>query len=586
VSGVECSRHHRGPQQLRRRRGAALLVTVLLCSTAATIALVVLRQATATGRFETYQRSSVSAETEARAAVAAFESRLALDATFYLREVWQEEPARVCAQVGEATVVAQPGAAWPAHCGTSWTYVEPDTPSSVYTFLTPPNRLDDRLQVDVVVRNAGGRAGLGVRYRATDAGRWAVWSAGPLDMSRLAQGGVSTTLAGGVYATGPITLSSAVAVDGTQMVADTMDPTPFVGVRSAAAWWYAGTEDLVVDPPLRPARSTVPLAGSTVWLKAEIDALHRLACIAGPASGAGTLCLMPGVPTLTAADEIVTPPSGPTRASWLLVLNASGPDTVEVYFADKDLDICPPDRDLAAWSSPLLAAGLHPGDIDFWENTGDAVPSGYGCVSATGPGGVTKLGVFTLPSSGLIAVDGDVVVGHCGVGFATEAGACTTWDGDGFSQAMTVTSSLTIAATGDIYLGGPIRVQGTARLGVATPGAVVVPYWARAFGSSLNLETHIVALDVAGSVRFSPAAAPTDPQAGDTAPAVSLTGRLTVASLGEGFTNGGWSTVQVTPADGVPAWLPTPTPGVERAGTIRLLDPEIDALLAGLTPPE
>lgn len=563
VGSHSSSALRRGALYRRRRRGASLLVTVLVSVIAASITLVIVRQGLTVTRNESSQRDADAAVRLTATTKDALEADLADDPRFFLSRTFSAERARRCT-ARTPVVVVQPGNPWDPRCGSTWAYVAATAPGAAVVELTAPTPGEPRLGVRVQATVGDTTAGVVLKYRLAQSGRYMLWSEADLDLDQLAAATAASTISGSVYTRGRLGLPSGttVAVTNAQLAAE----AGFVGTPDDPALrYYAAAPNPAATPPLRDIRSVVPQALSSSALRASVERAAAVGCAgADPAvlgSGLGNqLCLRTGevVRNVAGVDVVV-----PAAAAWLLILGADGNDDhVEVRYAATApayTGACALACNLTALASPEVAAGTHPGAMNHW---------------------TALLGTFPLPVNGVVVTGADTHLGLCGTNPAASpatgflappgTGTCETRT-PGSTDAMGVGRSLTVvvgtaAAPADAYLSGPVRRTGAGRLSVVASGDAIVPYWARPAGTDLALELSALALGLgqgdgvrsavhALPAQLTPSTGPADPNYGRR---LTITG--TVAAPALELALAGFTELALVPDQGLFArptpWLP------------------------------
>jgi hypothetical protein len=471
----------------RARRGATLLVTVLLTTAAASIVLVIVAGVLANTRTEVSRVSADSATQSASAAQAALEAALAADPQVFLHKVLAAEPDRVClAEAGAPTYGddTKPAAdkgdvTWPADCGGVWEYRPATADADTILKLTPPSPANPLLTAEIVGRTGGASAGLFATYRLDGAGRYTLWSQSDLALDPTVAGGGTTALTGDIYSAGTVFLptSSRVQLSGAQVLTEDDD---LGGVPAADGTRFYAAKPQVGDVPVHDVRTVVPAPLTLTPVIAQVGAVHDAACAPAAVNLANgyssELCLRSSASYVTAVGSSVASPAG--VKAWLLLTGRAGAGTVDVLYSTSatvpagECDVrCTP----AALADDERTSGTHPGVPGYW----------------------TTLGTFRLPADGVVTTDATTHLGLCGNGFATYNGTCDTVSGAAPGMAVDKSFTVlagTVAAPADVYLSGPIHAVGSARLGVVATGSIVVPYWARPGGTTLDVDAALVAL--------------------------------------------------------------------------------------------
>lgn len=488
-----------------------LLVTVLLALTGASIAVVILGQSLfTTSSTIVSARSSVVAG-ELSVARGGFEAALAQNPYFWETTVFADpgdsvaERARVC----QGGSVVQPGSAWPAACGTYWTYTASSgsVPERVVVQITAPSLANPNLQVDFLAHSGcpsgvtqstlsscAAESGIQVQYRMGDAGTFTVYSTASLDLNSLAPnepsgGSQSTTLTGTVYSAGTISLgqSGSASLGNVALEAE----GGFIGTPSGSTALLAaggisscanqptvsslGGQSVVNIRCVQPA----PLNGS--GLVSGVNQAVTAACLSGPGNFvvgttnyANELCLRQGRSLVTTAGTTVTVPS--VVNGYLLI---PGGDAGGASPANRTIDIytytdatgqspdgtlptpvggCDIRCNLVNLATPAVSSNQHPGTLGYW----------------------TLLGTFWLPYNGVISTDADVSYGLCGSNFTTSSACAAPSASVG---GFTVVAG-TPAQPRNLFIAGSTATY-TNNVALEATGDIVFPYWDHAKATSL-----------------------------------------------------------------------------------------------------
>lgn len=531
---------------------------MLLSAVAASIALVLIHAALASGR-NTADLSAVRAAGEdVAAAQASFEQSLAANPSFFYSSVWSDpadgasEAARVCTAGPDSGTDIQPGSSWPASCGDSWTYAAPSTRPLVEAEIIPPGLGQATLSVRFAAVVGSAASGQVVTYRYGATGRLSVYSAETLPLAALG----TATLSGIVYSGQQIELptSSAVNVSGATLAAE----GGFVGSTSGttASLYEAnppsGTTGTSGTPTIGNIRTLLPTPASLSSLAAEVTRLQALGCPgAAPAAlphstdAAGplvtSLCLAKGASVLP--DNASTPVTVPADTEAYLLAFGHTPTatgfgtgsqnatTVDVYTSSSQDTVAAGGCSIRC--SPIALAAK--------EASSGSSP---GVLPASGATGYhwRFLGTFDLPASGVIATDAETDIGSCGAAFLT-ANSCQTITPEtpgatGILSSLTVVAG-TLTSPADVYFDGPVVSDG-GTLGVVATGDVVLPYWSHPEEGALQIDADIAALGldhrqdpqasalVAYPAQLPPQSSPSDP---NYASKLALSGTLAAPAL-------------------------------------------------------
>lgn len=487
----------------RHRRAAALLVTVLLGTLAATIAIVALTHALASTHTQSRQTDVASAQHQASQALVAYQVALARDWLTPLHVVYANasgtvtEQARVC--TAQSSAVYQPGQAWPAACGSSWTYQPASTPGSTVLEVTPPTPTQPLLTVSAVATVNGVSAGATETLRQSGAGRFTIWSQRSLVLNQLVSGPSATSsLSGSIYTGGNLYLPTTAQVQISD--AQLLTEQGFVGSLTDPSLFYDSTTPNPTSvPPVGNIRSVLPGVLNLHGIAGAADQIRTAACAPASAltsTGATTsLCLTAGATVMPTSGTAVTIP--PAASGYLLLFGASGaPGTVDIYattaqtsrYGPSVAGQCQIRCNLPQLTAPEASAGTSPGTSGYW---------------------TTNLGTFALPTTGVIATDRATYLGLCGTAFTTPGATCNTVSGTApgmaIQQSVTVVAGTT-GAPSNVYIDSPITSIGTARLGVLATGQVIFPYWARSQGTNMTVDAAITSLGLGATT--DPAAVP------------------------------------------------------------------------------
>jgi hypothetical protein len=486
-----------------------LLITVLLALVGASIAVVILSQTLFATTSSVSSAQGVEVNQALTNAEGGFESALSANPYFWETTVFADpgdsvaERARVCS----SGVAVQPGSAWPAGCGTYWTYA-PATgtfPEQVVVQITPPSASNALLTVTFLAHSgcpAGvnqpnlstctTEAGQTLSFRLGDAGAFTIFSSsGVLNLNALApnepSGGASSpVLSGTIYSSGAMALaqSGVASASGATFEAE----GGFLGSTTSSGNVYAtqGASGCTAQPSvgtlggqtLENIRCLQPNVLHGNGLSTGVLQAVEAACMptssvnlsVGSTSYSSELCLREGQGLMTTSGSVVAIPTSLNGYLLLPGANAGGTSngarTVDIY-TYTDTSGATPNGTLPSsagncaitCSLPGQAAGSSPGLLGYW----------------------SLLGTFWLPESGIISTDADTVVGLCGVAFSTNA-SCT-------SAPASVGGFTIIAGTPsqphDLYVGGSTPNY-TNNVAFEATGDVVFPYWDHAKAASLT----------------------------------------------------------------------------------------------------
>ena len=480
----------------RARRGVALVTMTIAMSAAASIVLVLVSLSLSDLRSTAATEDTETARGTASSAISEFTSELALEPNYYLERVHPLERARVC--TGEpAAPVVQPGALWPATCGSTWGYVDPVDEAPARLEITPPSPSSRQLTVTAVGRSGDTLAAQQIAMVQPSVAAWTVWSQQSVGLGNVEWADPTATTPEvvdglAVYTGGDLSVPESVVPAGALLVAEgSVTGGIPLGSRS-----YSGTTGT--------AREVVPTPVGVGQLAVSAETNRQAACraqtgrnvTANGETALSQLCLYAGA-TIENTDGVAV--SVPSDAqAYLLVTEVSGGDTaVRIWSSSVVPD--PPDDDSVNLRSASLASVnslMHPGVTE----------SSSGAVGLWRP-----MGLFHLPATGAVAVDQDAYLGACGPNLAatTPGTTCSTAAGS-TAPGMALTESVTViagsvAAPKDVYIGSPVHGLG-ALLGAVAFGSVEIPYWAHTFDGALELDATLLALGADGVRQFPSAA--------------------------------------------------------------------------------
>lgn len=468
------------------------MATVLLTIVAASIVLVAVRFDLLASRADSDRIDAAAATRATHDARRDFEERLAANPSFFLTETWEMERARVCVSVDDPSnpTEVEPGEDWPAECGQVWAYA--DRPpaeagtvgydSEVRAEVAPPTLDDPLLRVRILARVGSNEAGLEVSYRLEGTGRFVAYSEEAMRLDGLARGSSgSSTLRGSVYSRDRLFLptGTSLTIDDTQLMAE----DGFVaGALNSTLRYYSALPDAASTPPIRDIRGPIAEPLSVGGLRSSAARAATVGCPdttpglvdVGARTLSRSLCLLEGRDVVDVNGTVLSVPD--EVASWLLVVDE---DTVTAYLSQTPPAMsgdCALRCDLVGLAAPEVAAGTHPGSMTYWG---------------------APFGVLPLPVSGVIVTGDDTHIGHCGDAFLTEGATCSAHTVG--LEGMTVARSLTVVAgsaaePANVWLSGPISTIGDGRLGVVASDSVIVPFWSRPPGGTLDLDVAAVAL--------------------------------------------------------------------------------------------
>jgi hypothetical protein len=522
----------------RSRHGVALQAVALLGVAAATLSMLIVRQVIISSRANAYEQVAGDARAAAQEALDDVLSLLAADPTLPIRTVLDgEQPRRCVAALNDAALQAATpthpiypaGSSWPAACGTVWTHPLAEVGALALKVRSPDHR--GELRIEALVTSGTVQAGRQVTLRTAEAGRYALWTAGDLDLERFVSGPAS--LSGGLYAAGDLLLPvrDEVVFEQVQLMAEKriVGSLPELdGVR-----YYEADPDPVARPQVRELRGVVSTVGNAAQLRSAVSLSAEVACRAPamvrfPASGelpvrSSQLCIRPGavVPAMTSGASFTVPANA---RAVLLLPERSGANTIDVFTRTVPWarGSCLVACDLYGLAALDVAANAHPGTLTGWQ----------------------PLGTVPMPTSGLVGTRNlQTHVGLCGPGFLDANTPCGV---TAPIRPMTVVAG-TLAQPQDLLVAGPVG-----NLGLVATRDLLIAYWSSPAAGSLPIDAHLVAL---GTVASAPQLRSSQP-VNSTGGTLQLSGSL-LASSWEPF--GGWQQVIVAPSGAAPTpWLPGP----------------------------
>lgn len=295
-------------------------------------------------------------------------------------------------------------------------------------------------------------------------------------------GNLETTIVGGLYSSGAVSLPAGSEVTLTEATV-AAEAGFSVAPADAAVRWYSGVAD-AGPPPVAQVRTIQPSPLTAGSLATTVDALENVACpggtmqefSAGPhADRTSHLCFVADGVTgyLQAAGLGVTIPS--TTETYMLLPDTPTAGQVTVYVSDTAMNLsetspllCSPQPGCSlpghtaadTIGQPNMADDTHPGELAFWTNPANDS---------------TLLGTFNVPASGVVAFDGDVVIGYCSTGAAEYSTGAACAAINGAVPGLSMTTPLTVLAGGfespaDIVVGTSI----TATPGLDTPAMLAL----------------------------------------------------------------------------------------------------------------
>jgi len=481
-------------------------LTVLIVLTSATIAAMLLRVVVSAAANQQSRRAFEQASRTAQEIESRTRNQLARDPFTIFDEVLADEAPRRC----DADLAAYPdplpaGAAWPATCGTTWSYAGTGGVDEGVRILLPGSA-NPTVTIEVFARVGGEQVGYRTILTGGGPARPLLYGSGDVTLDDLRRGIGTVTVNAPVYVGGQLSPGVAVFDDDVTISAEEgFDTVPATGTLAVPSGVDGGEGALDIR-----ALHSVPLASSN--LGSSLSALRHVACLdpspANVSTSSSSLCLTAGGSLRLVDGTLVALPSGASAyAAWLVI--PAGDAMVRIY-------------------ARTIVPVTYPGPLASWTLVGDAF----------------------IPGSGVIATDATTVVGHC----AETNGACTDWTGDG-QPGVTVDDHLTIVVgsidnPADLHVGGPL-LGGDGRLGVVVSGRVLVPSGATPAASSLDVALWAAAIG-------KPAQSTLASNGPDTRPALNWTGALLLerftVDLGE-FTT---SSFTIRADTGNPPLFPVP----------------------------
>jgi hypothetical protein len=480
----------------RRRRGVTLITTVLLSALAATIAIVIVRQTTLVTGADSGTVANLVLGRGVDNLRLQFEQELREDPQFYLTRTFANERPRKCfASTPETiagkwlipvtgTLVSQQ---WPAECGKVWEYPGANAETAVAgagTFtnagsltaggtwypqnntlraeIIPPNADSGVLTFRALAAGGAEEDGLVATYTRNAASGWTLYSAQSLPMSRLG-GGNELGANARVYSGGPLTTQADTFASDTLLASET----------SISGGGSSSAELRAIPNPSGSGwaniRNTVPQPLTISELRSSLASIPQAACGGNVSTNltqaavlrAPRVCLRPGESLINTEGNSVPVPAD--VASWLLVLtsNETTAPVIDVYYAVKSTSFiteCNIICDLASISEGIETLGNDPG----------ATPGGLASPWK-------KLASTYFPASGVLWSERDVFLSH--------------------PQATSTSgASITIASAGDVYLSGPLKATGENTVGVVAGKNVLIPYFAAAGTSDVQVTASVAAL--------------------------------------------------------------------------------------------
>lgn len=495
-------------------------MTVLIVLTAATITAMLLQIVVSAAGAERQRQALDQAHLNMQEARRRVRNQLERDPLSIYDRVLDDEAPRVCdADLTNHPLPIEAGEAWPATCGTVWSY---DLTSGDVAVMIKAGENGASVNIESYARTGQQRTGVVDELLPGGADRPTLYGASNTSLADLGRGTGTVTVNGTVYAAGELDPTGATLADGSLLSTETGFTSLPVGALTAVPVGVDGG-DAAFD--IRKVHAAVNTRAN---LTSSLTALSRIGCLDSTPSNVGqvssTLCLRAGAQLRLADNSTVTLPSGDNAyTAWLLIPADSG--TLSIY-------------------ARVGSGQGWPGTLATWTTIGDAY----------------------LPGSGVVSTDVDTVLGHCD---GSETTPCQDWDDDSVGG-VTINSRFTLVvgtpdAPADLYIGGPL-VDGDGRAGVLVSGQVKVPAGAVYLGGTLNVSLWVAVL---GTTNNAAIASPI----GGTRPALGWTGAVLLNEFDvnlAAFTSVSWT----TPADKQsPPWFPAPNLGLRAVHSERL-DPD------------
>ena len=430
------------------------MLTVLVVMTSATIAAMLLRVVVSAASSQQQRRAAEVATRTAQEIEGRVRNQLAQDPFAIFDTVLADEAPRIC----DADLVNHPepitaGSAWPATCGSLWSYAGTGgLEQGARVLLRPDNTTS--LRLEVFARSGIQQVGYVTDFTSGGPSRPLLYAAGALDLDVLRRGIGSVNVNAPSYVGGELTPGAAAFDDDVTISAEGgFTDLPSVGVIAVPSGVDGGEQpyDIRTLYPVRLARTNI---GSS------LTALRHIACLDPSPTNVGTdsssLCLLAGGDLRLRDNTLVTlPDGGAAYVAWLVL--PLGDHAVRVY-------------------GRTTTPAAYPAALSSWTLVGDA----------------------NIPASGVLATDTDTVIGHCN----ETLGACTDWAGDE-QPGVTINDQLTVVVgslddPADLHIGGPIN-QGDGRLGAVVSGRVLVPSSATPAANVLNVNLWAAVVGSAGA---------------------------------------------------------------------------------------
>ena len=465
----------------------ALLITVLLAVAVASIALIVMRLIIASSSSSTEILLEDSTKSVVNSIRDSIYTQLTEDPTSPYVSVLTSEYPRQCDVDGELTLFTE-GQSWPLECGTFWTY---DTSTQNQgAKITLPSSESYQLVVESSAYLDDYVFGVTDTYLMGGLQRPSAYSGSDLDFNSLN----ATSVEGNAYSTKAITplVSSfsdllLAAEEGWTIPPYTFpEGTPFEIT-------YLGPEYVPLSessPSIFPIRSNYPDPLLTASIEESLEAIKQISCgsnfestniVANSANYSSNTCILAGYSLTDISGNLIEVPSAAA------VLIAQGPvaNSFDLYYsADLSLpgEACGASCNLLEISDTLVDSADHPGVLSYW----------------------TKLGSFYYPYSGFAYSDFTTFIGLCGEAFLGEEILGVPSSCNNLSQSADVTFAVgTTAGSKNVFLNGPI-LEGSGHLSVLASGKFIIPFWASAPSTILEIQASLLSDSSSATVESFP----------------------------------------------------------------------------------
>jgi len=494
-----------------QNKGATLIVTVIITLIVATIATLTVKSILEAMSSENSKMNLEKATLQVKSLKNQILAELQSDPYSPFKTVLIGEATRKCL-VDNLTYPA--GSSWPGYCGTLWNY--PSTTSKIKAELLPANSITGSYPSSSFILRVGYSDSLvttGEEEVILPGGRSRplLYSGSDLNLGNIQGGTLTSTVDGPIYSNGNITYSSTPNLASAYLESE----GNIIGTLSNNSYYAIPAGGSNGSITLNNLRTIMPNMFTSDSARGLVNNLASIACPSNTSSNpinyslnsqnySSTLCINPGNYLITTAGGSVMVPNN-TKAT-LLLPGATAAKTIDIYTysaSSYDPSSVPVNLGSSCASNCVTDAltyamnSNHSGAIAFW----------------------SKLGTFNYPSNGLIGSTVTTNLGLCNgsyngttaTGFLSSAGSCTTWSGS--SQGVQIDTPFTIVVGNtstptDLYLSGPINSNGSAVVGAAVSGDVMLPYWARPNSTSYNLNMDISLISIgrttSNDIRFFP----------------------------------------------------------------------------------